>query len=744
MRLPLRFVFIALAAVLLAPFAAFAQNPVKWTFTSKDVGNGQFDLIFTGAIDDGWYTYSQFQESEDGPIPTSFTFKEGAHFELAGPAKESGGISKAHDKFFDMNVAKFKHNAIFTQRIVVKDATKPVEGFVNYMVCNDEMCLPPKDVDFKFTLTPAAPQKSGTGEATPANPNQPAPGAPAPGGTGVATAPVDPQAPVGSENAGTTAAADQETGTAPGPVTTPPDDPNFKGFFTTKRDEISAASVVNTCGIAGEEVRTSALGVFIGGFLGGLLALLTPCVFPMVPMTVSFFVKRSKDRRAGLRNAFLYGASIVLIYVALGSFVTAVFGPAVLNEMSTNVWFNVIFFLIFVIFALSFFGLFEITLPSSWVNKSDQMADKGGLIGIFFMAFTLALVSFSCTGPIVGTLLVEAARSNAGASLFGVLPLKPMIGMFGFGLALGLPFALFAMFPGWLNSLPKSGSWMDNVKITLGIVEVALALKFLSTADMVDHWGLLRFETFLALWVALALLLGVYQLGLLPWKGGKTRPGPARAAFGLASLAFAFYLGWGLLNYQSLSLLSGLAPPVHYSYKYASTKEDGHKSGVGCPHGLDCYHDFDEGVAAAKRLNKPLFVDFTGHACVNCRKMEETVWDKPGVIEHLRDNYVVVSLYVDDRRRLFPDNKFSYLLDPHTGEKIKTVGDKWHKFQINNFGKSAQPYYVLMDNDGKTVLNQPVPYTPDVDTYKAFLDCGYEAFKQVKEAQGRELIGGNE
>jgi len=711
----------------LASFSLMAQNPnpLKWSFSSKDAGNCQVDLVFTAVIEDGWYTYSQFLESEDGPLPTELTFKEGAHYKLMGKAKEGGEKITVYDKVFEMNLSKFKHKAIFTQRVDVKDASKPIIGYISAMACNDEMCLPPKTFDFNFKVTPAgncggaaAPDKTAPEKNTPA-PETPAPGnTPAGGGT--------------PESGTSMTAPVQQSDIA---ITAVPEDPNCKGVFDSKRAEINSAKFVNSCGAV--ETSTTSIGVFIGGFLGGLLALLTPCVFPMIPMTVSFFVKRSKDRKAGLRNALWYGLSIILIYVGLGVALTAVLGPNILNEMSTDMWFNLLFFSVFVIFALSFFGLFEITLPSSWVNASDKMADKGGYLGIFFMAFTLALVSFSCTGPIVGTLLVEAAKSNDGAALFGVIPMKPTIGMFAFGLALALPFGLFAMFPGWLNSLPKSGGWMDNVKITLGVVELALALKFFSTADLVRHWGLLKFEIFLGLWVLLALLLGAYQLGILGWKGAKGWPGLLRAGVGIASLAFAGYLGWGLANYQSLSALSGLAPPVHYNIWGPKSE----KKGIGCPHNLDCYHDFDEGLAEAKRQNKPVFVDFTGHGCVNCRKMEENVWDKQGVIEQLRDRYVVVSLYVDDQERLFPEDKFHYLFDPHTGEKMRTVGDKWGKFQVNNFGISSQPYYVLMHNDGSTVLNQPRAFTPDVTEYQAFLECGLEAFKKVEKTQGEGLMG---
>lgn len=709
-----------------------AQNPVKWSFSAKDAGNSQVDLILTGTIEDGWYTYSQFLESEEGPVATTITFSPGANYKLVGKAKESGDILKVHDKVFDMNLTKFKHTAIFTQRVEVTDRTKPITGYVNYMTCNDEMCLPPRDVDFSFKIPAGA---ATTPAATPETPTTaPAGGGQTPGSTAaVATPGTETQQPI-------TNAAPSSTGMAA------PDDPNFKGFFESKRPEINAAQFVGNCNAEiapGSSDGASWASIFLFCFLGGLIALLTPCVFPMIPMTVSFFVKRSKDRKTGLRNAFIYAASIVLIFVALGSAVTAALGPTALNDMSTNKWFNLVVFVLLVVFAFSFFGFYEITLPSSWVNKSDKMADRGGLIGTFFMAFTLVLVSFSCTGPIVGTLLVEAARSNAGASLFGIIPLKPAIGMLGFGLGLALPFGLFAMFPGWLNAMPKSGGWMDNVKMTLGLVELALAFKFFSTADMTEQWGLLKFETFLAIWVVIGLILALYQFGVLGWKGAKGAPGSIRLGVGLTSLAFALYVGWGLVNYESLSLLSGLAPPVHYSYKMTGDKGAKHHDGPGCPHGLDCYHDFDEAIAEAKRQNKPLFVDFTGHGCVNCRKMEETVWPLPGIIERLRNDYVVVSLYVDEKVRLFPDNDFAYLLDPKTGEKLRTVGSKWSAFQVNNFDISAQPYYVLMHNDGKTVLNKPTDYANghDPNVYKAFLDCGLENFKRVNEEKYGERIG---
>jgi thiol:disulfide interchange protein len=701
--------FLFVFALLSMQTLVFSQNPVKWSFTTKDAGNGEVDLVFTGQIEDGWYTYSQDLESDMGPIPTSITFKEGPHYKIVGKAKESGDRFTKYDKVFEMNLTKFKHTAIFTQRAKVSDYSKPITGYISYMTCNEEMCLPPKDVDFKFA--PTTPVKTEEKSST-------TPGVTPPQGD---QTPEPPQ-PTPEQHDG--------AGVAPSTSNAEPADPDQKGTFNSKR-EIDAAKFVGNCNIKTQTDDGSLWFVFLWGFIFGLGAVLTPCIFPMIPVTVGFFVKRTKDRATGLRNAFLYGFSIYAIYVALGVGITSLLGPTALNEMSTNVWFNLVFFSVFMAFAISFFGFFEISLPSSWVNKSDQMAGKGGILGIFFMAFTLALVSFSCTGPLVGSLLVETARSNNGAEILGFLPARPFVGLSGFGLALALPFALFAMFPTWLKSLPKSGGWMDNVKITLGFVELALAFKFLSTADLVMHWGFLKYELFMGIWLLCAALLALYQFGILGWKGGKGRPGPGRATVGLISAAFAIYLGYGLFKYESLSLLSGLAPPVGYSW--------GHPS--DCPNGLDCYHDFDEALAIAKKENKPLFVDFTGYGCVNCRKMEETVWPKSGIIERLRNDYIVVSLYVDDKARLFGDDKFAYLLDSGTGDKIRTVGDKWSSFQINNFNRNSQPWYVLMHNDGITVLNDPRGFTPEEDVYRDFLECGVATFKTIEESKKNGVLG---
>ncbi len=658
-----------------APQSTPQQNPklpVQWSWSAKKISDKEYDIIFKAKIKDHWGLYSQ-TIPEDGPLPTVFTFdKENA--KAVGLAKESDNLVTKFDKVFGMKVGKFKHNATFTQRITVNDPSQPVKGYIDYMTCDDSKCMN-QSLDFEVALG---------GET--------------------------------STGATNTYEADKSK--------------HFKGYFDTKRD-IDANKSISNCGgeTEGTNKTSSLWWVFLMGLAGGLFALLTPCVFPLIPLTVSYFTKGGSDRKKGVRDAMTYGLFIILIYVGMGTILTGIFGPTILNDMATNVYMNVFFFILFVIFAISFFGVFEITLPSSWANKSDKAADRGGLIGLFFMAFTLAIVSFSCTGPIIGSLLVQSA-SGADA-LFGVIPIQPLVGMFGFSLALALPFTLFAMFPAWLNNLPKSGSWMNNVKVTLGFLELALALKFLSVADMVEHWGILKFELFMALWILIFTGLGLYHLGVFRFKNeSKKRPGIFRLGLGVLSLLFVGYMAKGLYNYKSMNLLSGLAPPVHYNY-FGAKKANGESK--ECPYDLNCFHDFDKGIAYAKEVGKPIFLDFTGYGCVNCRKMEENVWNKPGIMEHLENNYVVISLYVDDKERLFPDNKLAFLLDRNNGQKLRTVGSKWAAFEVNNFGKSSQPYYVLMDNDGKTLLNKPVAYTPDVAAYKSFLDCGLAAFKDKKK-----------
>jgi len=458
------------------------------------------------------------------------------------------------------------------------------------------------------------------------------------------------------------------------------------------------------------EVPDSLWSIFFLSFAAGFAALLTPCVFPMIPMTVSFFTKQSKSKAQGIRNAIFYGVSIIVIYILLGSVITAIFGPAVLNEMSTNPTFNIVFFLILVIFAISFMGAFEIRMPSKWVNKADSKADKGGIVGIFFMALALALVSFSCTGPIVGTLLVKAA-SDGG--------IAPFIGMFGFSLALALPFGLFAAFPGWMNSLPKSGGWLNTVKVVLGILELALAFKFLSNADLSLQAHLLERELFLAIWIGLFLLLSLYLFGLiiLPHDSKVERLSVGRTLLGTASLVFVIYMLPGMWG-APLKLISAFPPPLQYAESPMGVGGGGNNAAHGDhpegthlgPQNIYVFHDYDKALAYAKKVNKPLFVDFTGHNCVNCRKMEQDVWGAPGVIDILRDEVVIVSLHIDQRTKLPKSEQKTVIVDGRK-KKLVTVGDKWMAKQINEFKTSAQPYYVMQNTDGKVISKGAATYS---------------------------------
>lgn len=492
--------------------------------------------------------------------------------------------------------------------------------------------------------------------------------------------------------------------------------------------------------LANPKEKRSFWGIFFVAFLSGFAALLTPCVFPMIPMTVSFFTKQSKSRAAGIRNAIFYGISIVVIYVLLGTLVTVIFGADALNALSTNVWFNILFFILLVVFAFSFMGAFEIVLPSSWGTKIDSKADKGGLVGIFFMALALAIVSFSCTGPIVGTLLVEAA-SRGG--------IAPVIGMLGFSLAIALPFALFAAFPGWLNSLPKSGGWLNTVKVTLGFLELALAFKFLSNADLVLQLHIIEREIFLAIWIAIFGMLALYLFGKirLPHDSKEEHISVGRLITGLIALIFTIYLIPGLWG-APLKLISGFPPPLHYSESPDGvgnsqggnliSNAEGLPEGAGYgPHDIVSFHDYEEGLAYAKEKNLPVLIDFTGHACVNCRKMEERVWSEPQILEVLKNDVVLVSLYVDDKRELPESEKY---VSETTGKEIESIGNKWSDFQISRYKANAQPYYVLIDHD-EEMLVAPSAYEPDADDYYSWLKKGIENFKNVDTTPGQSLSG---
>jgi len=706
MRAWLLFLLLAFSA----PAMGQVLNPVHWETDYRAISDTEFDLIFKATMDPHWAIYSQFLD-EGGPIPTTFVYTAGNHFQLSGKTKETGEKYEGYDPLFEMNVVKYKKQAVFTQRVKVSDLSQPISGYLTYMTCDDERCLPPTDVDFSFNLK--APAK--TGMETPT--------APEPAKT--AETPVEPEFVE-------TPPADTASAAIPGAGANVPSKGNYDLSNTPVNYTFDYELAGDNCmdEPAPAEERSSLWLIFLLGMGGGLLALLTPCVFPMVPLTVSYFTKSSTTRRRGLNNAIWYGLSIIVIYVFLGLVITAIFGADALNLLSTNAWFNIFFALLFIVFGISFFGYFEITLPSSWANRSDRMADRGGLLGIFFMAFTLSLVSFSCTGPIIGTLLVETA-TGGGPTLLGRIPLGPLVGMFGFSVALALPFALFAAFPGWLNSLPKSGGWMNGVKVTLGFVEIALALKFFSIADLTMGWKFMPYELFVGLWVLLAIGLVLYYLGYLrfPHDGPRKPLTAGRGVLIAASLALAIYILTGFRysdqsgTFVTPNLLSGLAPPAGHSYIFP--KE--------CPLDINCFKDFEKGLAYAKEKGKPILLDFSGYGCVNCRRMEDNVWGQDGVFDLISDKYVLISLYVDDRQELDQPYK-----SPFSGRMMRNIGNKWADFQAIHFNRNAQPYYVLLSDDLK-ILNEPRAYTPDKEEYQAFLECGLERFEALKNGGNLKL-----
>ncbi len=825
------------------------HDPVKWSMTQQKVGGNEFEISFTADIEEGWNVYSQYLESEDGPIPTSFNYDEGDHFELVGKNVEEGFKKEGHDEVFDMNLVKFYKKVTFTQRLKILDASKPVKGYLEFMTCDDERCLPPAEKEFEFLFDLGASNEGGAPEGELASADLASEQQEAetviPSEEATEVEPVN-QIPSGliepvkwnlridpAEDGQYTLIfeAKMEEGWSiysqhtedNGPIPTEFDfdegdhyevvgeveekgkkkegpDPIFDGvnvikyvnspvLFSQKvkvtdpaesitgyfmfmacddkmclppeevpfsfniaknqvviRNEIPLAEgdtpaaksgfkdVYNTSvpnveaplGQCGESQERSAnlWNIFILGLAAGFIALLTPCVFPMIPLTVSFFTKGSENRRKGITNAILYGFFIFLIYILLSVpfHVMDSVNSDILSQISTNVALNLFFFAIFLFFAFSFFGYYEIALPSSWSNRSSSAESAGGLIGIFFMALTLALVSFSCTGPILGTLLVGAVTADGGA-------MQLTAGMGGFGLALALPFGLFAAFPGWMNSLPKSGGWLNTVKVVLGFIELALAFKFLSNADLVQRWGLLKIEPFLIIWILIAIAMALYLFGFIkfPHDSPGRQTSPVKTGLGLASLGIAVYLAFGFQynkgigSYQPLTVLSGLAPPVCYSWIYP----------CDCPQGLTCFKDYAEGMAYARKVNKPVMIDFTGYACVNCRKMEEHVWPRSQVYNYLKDDYVLISLYVDDKK-LLPE-KEQVMVERVTGEtrRLRNYGHKWANFQ-EYFGANSQPYYVLLTPEGKP-LNAPVGYTPDPEEYAQFLECGLTTFKRISE-----------
>lgn len=692
------FLSLLLATISITAVHSQILDPVEWSTSIKKISETEYDLISKAIIDNKWHLYSQMVP-EDGPLPTVFTFEKNDAYKLVGKVKEDKGVTEL-DPVFDMVITYFENTATFTQRIKLTGSKgTTIKGEVEFMVCDDTNCLPPTYVDLIFKIP-----------------------APAAGSEASAT----------SEIAGT-------------PDNTEADNLSETSAETDEGIESADASSTETAQSSDQTSKDSSLSavqqtkkqeekglwtIFIVAFLFGFTALLTPCIFPMIPMTVSFFTKQSKTRAMGIKNAIIYGIAIIVIYVFLGAVVTWFFGADALNALSTNVWFNIIFFLLILFFAFSFLGAYEITLPSSWATKADKQADRGGIIGIFFMALALAIVSFSCTGPIIGYLLVEAASKGG---------IAPFVGMFGFSLALALPFGLFAAFPGWMNSLPKSGGWLNTVKVFLGFLELALAFKFLSNADLVlqAHW--LEREVFLAIWIAVFGALALYLFGKiqLPHDSPVTNLSVGRATLGMFVLAFTIYLIPGLWG-APLKLISGFPPPMQYSespYGVGYTKSSGgggtsaqefpDGSHLG-PQDIIAFKDYDTGLAYAKKVGKPVLVDFTGFACVNCRKMEERVWSEPKILKLLKEDIVLISLYVDDKRPL-PDGET--ITSEISGKKLRYIGQKWSEFQILKYEANAQPFYVLMGHDEQNLID-PIGYTPDGEEYYAWLRSGVKAFEK--------------
>lgn len=652
--------FLLLMLIGWIPVVAQIQDPVQFKSEWQSLSETEAQIVFTADIDAGWHVYST-DLGDGGPISATFNTDKMEGLELDGKLMPQGKEVENFDKLFDMKVRYFENKATFVQKLEITGETYYIEGYLEYGACNNENCLPPTAVPFTYS---------------------------------------------GKGNVGTKVAVEtiEEKSTA---STTENDSKNIfsaSDYWTPVVDQLNAF---------GEETADTAnqswIYIFIAGFLGGLVALFTPCVWPIIPMTVSFFLKRSKDKKKGIRDAWTYGASIVVIYVTLGLAITLIFGASALNSLSTNAIFNILFFLMLVIFAASFFGAFEITLPSKWSNAVDSKAEQtSGLLSIFLMAFTLSLVSFSCTGPIIGFLLVELGTSGN--------IIAPAIGMLGFAIALALPFTLFAMFPTWLKQMPKSGGWMNVIKVTLGFLELAFALKFLSVADLAYGWRILDRETFLALWIVIFGLLGFYLLGKIkfPHDDDDTTVSVPRFFLALASLAFAVYMVPGLWG-APLKAVSAFAPPMN-TQDFNLYKNEVHAQ----------FKDFDAGMEFAKQNGKPVMLDFTGYGCVNCRKMELAVWTDSKVSDLIQNDYVLITLFVDDKTPLPEHIK---VMENGKETTLRTIGDKWSYLQRTKFGANAQPFYVLIDNEGNP-LNKAYKYDEDINEYVKFLQTGLDNYKK--------------
>ena len=647
--------FILLSSLFLS--AQTADEPIKLETSVQKISETEYDIVFSAALFKGWYLYSQYNPDE-ASLPLEITIQANeTGYELVGKATEKDTFAKYSD-IWEKEEIVFKEKAIITQRIqlINKEITQIKLNFFG-QVC-ETACI---NIDENFTVSLAG------------------------------------------KTVNEVISIDEKS----------------QNLSKKLQLDLKNTSLLKNSTTTNSDTSNGLFSIFLLGFIGGLLALLTPCVFPMIPLTVSFFTKQSENKKKGVFNAILYGFFIVLIYILLSlpfHFLDNL-DPEILNTISTNVWLNIFFFVVLVFFAFSFFGFYEITLPSSWGNKMDSASSVGGLIGIFFMALTLAIVSFSCTGPILGSLLAGSLTSDGGAT-------QLTAGMTGFGLALALPFALFALFPSWLNSLPKSGGWLNTTKVVLGFLELALAFKFLSNADLVAHWDLLKREVFIGIWIVIFIGLALYLFAKIkfPHDSPIKKLSFSRSSFGVLVISFIIYISPGVMKNPTwnLSLLSGFPPPQFYSIYEQET---------ACPLGLNCYDDFEEGLAAAKEINKPILLDFTGWACVNCRKMEENVWSEPDIYQLLKEDYILISLYIDDNEKELPiAQQFDFLKKNGKVKRIETVGDKWSTFQVINFKNASQPFYVLLSPDLE-VLNSSQQYT-DRDTYYNWLQEGLKNFNK--------------
>ncbi|MCQ2292460.1 MAG: thioredoxin family protein [Bacteroidaceae bacterium] len=665
--------------LILALMAATAVAQVNFTVSYKRVSPTEIDIIFNGKADKGWHVYG-CHCGGDGPNPAIFGTDKAKGAKVKGALKDGPGIKKAYDEMFGQEIQFFEGKAQFTQRVELTEKNYELEGYLQFSACNDETCLPPTDVMCKLKGSDGP-----DGKAAVEEPEEKAAEAEQPA--------------VASDSLATDSLAAAVT----------VDEGDAKGWWTSSIDELKKFDIAENA--AGQSLWM----IFLLGILGGLVALITPCVWPIIPMTVSFFLKRSDDKKKGIKDAIIYGISIVVIYLALGLTVTALFGASALNDLSTNAVFNIFFFLMLLAFGASFLGGFEITLPSSWSNAIDGKAEKAsGLLAIFLMAFTLTLVSFSCTGPIIGFLLVEVSTGGGGI-------LAPTIGMLGFALALALPFTLFAMFPALLKKTSRGGSWMNRVKVTLGFIELAFSLKFLSVADLAYGWHILDRETFLALWIGLFAALGLYLWGLIkfPHDDEDERHTSVTAFFiGLASIAFAIYMVPGLWG-APCKACSAFAPPITtQDFNLDQNKVEAQ------------FRDYEAGMAYAKQTGKPVMLDFTGHGCVNCRKMELAVWHDASVRDMLMKDYVLISLYVDEKTPL-PET--ITVNEDGKEVRLRTIGDRWSYLQRMKFGCNAQPYYFILDNDGH-VIAPPRSYNEDVPAYTQWLKEGLVTYKNAREA----------